>query len=105
MSPILIFSAVTLEVTGVQLSTELGPVDWFYVYYPGDDCPPEDLHFCLNRPNSFIIAGDFNAHHSAWESNSNVNTAGNSIYFNIHTRTPWRRSPKSQTPEKNPPSI
>ena len=84
MSPIPIVSAVTLEVIGAQLSTESGPVDCFSVYCPRGDCPPEDLHVLLNRPNPFIIAGDFNAHHSLWESNSIENTAAKSIYLSIH---------------------
>jgi hypothetical protein len=84
MSPIpSLVSAVTLEVIGAQLATESGPVDCFSVYCPRGDCPPEDLHVLLNRPNPFIIAGDFNAHHSLWESNSIENTAGKSIYLSI----------------------
>jgi hypothetical protein len=37
----------------------------------------------FNRPNPFIIAGDFNTHHSLWKSNSTDNTAGKSIYSSI----------------------
>jgi hypothetical protein len=37
----------------------------------------------FNRPNPFIIAGDFNAHHSIWDSNSSENTTGKSIHSSI----------------------
>ena len=83
MSPIPMPYADTLEVIGAQLSSETGPIDCFSVYCPRGDCPPEDINFLFNRPNPFLIAGDFNAHHSLWESNSNENTAGKSIHSAI----------------------
>lgn len=70
----------TLEIIGAQLSTETGPVDCFSVYCPRGDCTPEDIFFLFNRPNPFIITGDFNAHHSLWESHFIENTTGKSIY-------------------------
>jgi hypothetical protein len=69
-----------LEVIGAQLSTVSGPVDCFSVYYPRGNFSTEDLHFLLKRHNPFIIAGDFNDHHSLWESNLMENTAGKAIY-------------------------
>jgi hypothetical protein len=83
MSPIPMPYADTLEVIGAQLSSETGPIDCFSVYCPRGDCPPEYINILFNRPNPFIIAGDFNAHHSLWESNSTVNTAGKSIHSAI----------------------
>jgi hypothetical protein len=77
--PIPPLATSTLEVTGVQLATNSGPVNCFSVYSPRGDCSPEELNLLLAPPIPFIIAGDLNAHNSLWESNSTDNTAGKSI--------------------------
>jgi hypothetical protein len=73
----------TLEVIGAQVPTKTGPVNCFSVYSPRGDCTAEEINLLLPPQLPFIVAGDFNAHHSLWESNSTENLAGKSIFAAI----------------------
>jgi hypothetical protein len=55
----------------------------FSVYSPRGDCTAEEINLLLPPQLPFIVAGDFNAHHSLWESNSTENLAGKSIFAAI----------------------
>lgn len=56
-------------------------VDIISVYAPkGENILQEEISSLFSRPNPFIIGGDFNAHHSYWESNAVLNRGGNEIW-------------------------
>ena len=72
-------STSTLEVIGAKIQVDSGAVHCFSVYCPKGDCQADEIKTLLNCPSPVILAGDLNAHHSLWESNSAVNAAGKAI--------------------------
>lgn len=60
-----------LEATGVTLRSSTGPVRVFAAYSaPNTPLVPGDIEALLDSPHATILAGDFNAKHSAWNSKS-----------------------------------
>jgi hypothetical protein len=50
---------------------------------PEVTAPQKKSTFCYHPNSPYIVAGDFNAYHSSWESNSTENLAGKSIFAAI----------------------
>ncbi|KZS05074.1 Uncharacterized protein APZ42_031825 [Daphnia magna] len=46
----------------------------------GGDCETENIGYILSRDNDFVVGGDFNGHHSLWETAANENKPGKSIH-------------------------
>ncbi|KAK4013202.1 hypothetical protein OUZ56_025436 [Daphnia magna] len=64
----------TLHFTAIHLHTR----DTTCV--PKGDCETEDIGYILSRDNDFVVGGDFNGHHSLWETAANENKPGKSIH-------------------------
>ena len=70
----------TVEAIGATVITsDFGSVDFFSVYVPKGNCDLEDIQFLFNRDNLFVVAGDFNGHHSLWEDGCTINRAGRAV--------------------------
>jgi hypothetical protein len=70
----------SLEIISASVFTQSGEIECFSVFCPNSNCSQEEIDLLISRPNPFILAGDFNAHHQLWKSSPTVNIAGRSIY-------------------------
>lgn len=70
----------SMEAVGVRLTQGDRDISVISVYAPHGNCTSSDINTLFEvAGNSGIVAGDFNAHHSLWESRGTVNTCGRSI--------------------------
>ncbi len=70
----------TIEAIGVSIKTSTNSqIDIISIYVPKGDCEVADIELLFNRPNPILVGGDFNGHHSMWESDTQTNKAGRSI--------------------------
>jgi hypothetical protein len=72
-------SRSSLEIISVSVFTQIRRNQLFSVYFSNGNCSQEEINLLISRPNPFILAGDFNAHHQLWKSSRTVNIAGRSI--------------------------
>ncbi|KAI9556127.1 hypothetical protein GHT06_018700 [Daphnia sinensis] len=80
-SPIHLYTPDTVEAIGASVLLKNNKqIDFISIYIPKADCETEDIENILNRSNPYVIGGHFNGHHTLWETNTNINKAGRSIY-------------------------
>lgn len=71
----------SIESIAISISTSTFPtLDLISAYAPNGDSRPEEILSLFYRQNPFIIGGDFNAHHDMWETYTNANWGGLSIW-------------------------
>jgi hypothetical protein len=79
-SPFSFTPSATIEAIGASiLLSNNSQIDLISIYVPKGDCEVADVEHLFNRINPTLIGGDFNGHHSMWESDSQSNKAGRSI--------------------------
>uniref|UniRef100_A0A182FPZ5 Endo/exonuclease/phosphatase domain-containing protein n=1 Tax=Anopheles albimanus TaxID=7167 RepID=A0A182FPZ5_ANOAL len=76
-------SLKTIEAIGVTAQTSTGPLTFISVYHPGGNnsqpCFSHDILKLVKIKHKFIICGDLNARHKAWNCESN-NWAGKVLF-------------------------
>lgn len=83
-TPINFPTSPTLEVTGATIMlNDHNKFDLLSVYSPQGNFSKEDFTTLIDRENSFVVCGDFNAHHTLWESHSTANRGGTSIFESL----------------------
>jgi len=79
-SPFSFTPSATIEAIGASiLLSNNSQIDLISIYVPKGDCEVADVEHLFNRLNPTLIGGDFNGHHTMWESDSQSNKAGRSI--------------------------
>jgi hypothetical protein len=79
-SPFSFTPSATIEAIGASiLLSNNSQIDLISIYVPKGDCEVADVEHLFNRLNPTLIGGDFNGHHSMWESDSQPNMSGRSI--------------------------
>ncbi|KZR96595.1 Uncharacterized protein APZ42_008980, partial [Daphnia magna] len=74
-------TSTAVEAIGVKIMfTNSVQITFISVYVPKGDCDTEEVAHLINHNNDFITAGDFNGHHTTWETDVRPNKAGRSIY-------------------------
>ncbi|KZS20405.1 Uncharacterized protein APZ42_012916 [Daphnia magna] len=71
----------TVEAIGASIiCTNKKQIDFISTCVPKGDCKTEDIRYILSRENDFVVGGDFNGHHSLWETAANENKPGKAIH-------------------------
>ena len=71
----------SIEMVAISISSAtFFSLNFVSVYAPKGNSTTEEILSLFSQTGHFVIGGDFNAHHSMWESFTDSNRAGNSIW-------------------------